>query len=165
MIGWDEFLRQISVPIILNRSNYDLKKSQIRRGSIVPHVSKANVISHVNLTANNTTTVANVVRASVTISTDFSADELFRKHGKMLQKLNARERQEELRRKQMGAIVNWSIVESVDEEENMETPKLKSNARDERQTISEPWTMVKDMQQLRNQPLLITTTRYQILKV
>jgi hypothetical protein len=65
----------------------------------------------------------------------------------------------------MGSIVDWSIVESIDEEENLELPKLKPNARDERQTVTEPWSMVKDMQHLRNQPLLITTTRYHMLNV
>jgi hypothetical protein len=65
----------------------------------------------------------------------------------------------------MGSLVDWSIIESIDEEENFQLPKLKSNARDERQTISEPWSIVRDMQQLRTQPLLITTTRYHMLNV
>ena len=102
---------------------------------------------------------------SLTISSEYSTDDLFRKHGHILQKLNHREQREEMRRKKMGSIVDWSIVESVEEEDTFELPKLKPNARDERQTVSEPWTVVKDMQQLRNQPVLITTTRYQMLKV
>ncbi len=92
-------------------------------------------------------------------------DESFRKHGKILQKLNHQAQQEELRRKQLGSLVDWSIIEDIEEENNLELPKLKPNARDERQTISEPWVIVKDMQQLRNQPILVTTTRYQMLKV
>ncbi len=92
-------------------------------------------------------------------------DESFRKHGKILQKLNHQAQQEELRRKQLGSLVDWSIIEDIEEENNLELPKLKPNARDERQTISEPWVIVKDMQQLRNQPILVTTTRYHMLKV
>jgi hypothetical protein len=97
-------------------------------------------------------------RPSVTIFSEFSTDESFRKHGKILEKLNQRQQQEELKRKQLGSIVDWSIVESIDEEDDFKLPKLKPNARDERQTISEPWSMVKNIQQLRTQPILITTT-------
>lgn len=147
------------MPIIYNRSNYDVRTSHQRRASLTHQLpKKANVISHINLTSNH-------VAPTVTISPDFTVDESFRKHGKILEKLNQRQQQEELRRKQLGSVVDWSIMENVDEENNMESPKLKPNARDERQTISEPWSIVKDMQQLRNQPILITTTRYQMLKV
>ena len=158
VIGWDEFVRQISVLILLNRSNYDLKHNQTRRGSFSHHLPKNNiVISHVNLTSNSIN--------NLSIASEFSTDELFRKHGHILQKLNKRQQQEELNRKKMGSVVDWSIVESIDEEENLELPRLKPNARDERQTISEPWSVVKEMQQLRNQPLPIITTRYQMVKV
>jgi hypothetical protein len=156
VMGWDEFLRQIAVPIILNRSNYDLKKSQARRASLPNQLPKTTVISHMNLTTNNIT-------PTVIITRGFSADDSFRKHGKILQKLNRQYQKEELRRKQLGAVVDWSIVEDI-KEDNFEVPKLKPNARDERQTISAPWLVVKDMQQLRNQPILITTTRYHMLK-
>lgn len=143
----------------MNRVNYDIKTSQQRRASHSHHLpKKTNIISHINLTSNNATPI-------VTISSEFSADESFRKHGKILEKLNQKQIQDEIKRKQFGSVVDWSIIEDVDEENNLELPKLKPNARDERQTISEPWLMVKDMQQLRNQPVLITTTRYQMLKV
>ncbi len=156
VIGWDEFLRQISVLIILNRSNYDLRTNQPRRASI-PKIN-------INLTSNSIN-VNNVPKPSVTISPDFFANESFRKHGKILEKLNTRAQEEKYRRKQMGSLVDWSIVESIDEEEKFQLPKLKPNARDERQTISEPWSIVRDMQQLRNQPLIVTTTRYHMLNV
>ncbi len=161
MIGWDEFVRQISVSILLNRSNYDLRNEhQLRLSSQHRQSSKTNV----NLTSNSID-LGNVHKPSITISPDLLANQSFRKHGKILAKLNRQQREEELRRKQMGSIVDWSIVESIDEEENLELPKLKPNARDERQTVTEPWSMVKDMQHLRNQPLLITTTRYHMLNV
>lgn len=102
---------------------------------------------------------------TVTSSPDFSYDESFRKHGKILEKLNQRNQQEELRKKKFGALIDWSIVEDVGNEESFEVPKLKPNARDERQTISEPWTVVKDMEHLRTQPILLTTTRIQMIKV
>ncbi len=162
VIGWDEFLRQIAVPIILNRSNYDLRNSQPRRASLPRPVPKTNVVSHINLTSNN---VGGITRPNLTLSAVVLSYESFRKHGKILEKLNQRNQQEELRRKQLGSLVDWSIVENIEEEDNFEVPKLKPNARDERQTINAPWSVVKDMQHIRNQPILITTTRYQMLKV
>lgn len=158
VIGWDEFVRQISVLVLFNRSNYDLKQNQTRRGSLSYPQPKNNiVISHVNVPSNSIN--------NLTIASELSTDELFRKHGHILQKLNRRQQQEEINRKKMGSIVDWSIVESVDEEENLELPRLKPNARDERQTVSEPWSVVREMQQLRNEPLPIITTRYQMVKV
>jgi hypothetical protein len=166
VMGWDEFLRQISVPIILNRTNYDLKTSQPRRASIPNHLLKAAVVAHINLTSSTIDLTKSLIATPVvTISPDLSIDDTFRKHGKVLEKLNQRSLQDEIKRKQAGSIVDWTIMEDVEEQESFELPKLKPNARDERQTVSEPWSVVKDMQQLRNQPILITTTRFQMLKV
>lgn len=165
VVSWDEFLRQIAVPILLNRLNYDLKNSRSRRASIPHSLTQATVISHINLTTSNVDLKRSVPTTSkVTISPDLSFDESFRKHGKILEKLNQRNQQQEVKRKQMGSVVDWSIVENI-EEDNLELPKLKPNARDERQTVSEPWSMVKEMQHLRNEPILITTTRIQMVKV
>jgi hypothetical protein len=138
-----------------------LNTSPPRRASLPRHFAKTNVISHVNLTSTNINDSHTPV---ITISNDFSANESFRKHGKILEKLNQRDQQEEFRRKQWGSLVDWSILEDM-EEDQPELPKLKPNARDERQTISEPWSIVKDMQQLRNQPILVTTTRYHMIKI
>jgi hypothetical protein len=165
-MGWDEFLRQISVPILLNRINYDLKNWQPRRASIPNHLLKATVVAHINLTSSIIdVTKESTITPVVTTSPDFSVDNSFRKHGKVLEKLNRRSQQEELKRKQAGSIVDWAILEDIEEDDSFQLPKLKPNARDERQTVSEPWSVVKDMQQLRNQPILITTTRFQMLKV
>ncbi|CAF1154373.1 unnamed protein product [Rotaria sordida] len=166
VISWDEFLRQVSVLIILNRSNHELKISRPRRASIPHNLIQATVISHINLTSNSIDVKKNVtITPTITISPDLSFDASFRKHGKILEKLNQRNQQEELRKKHLGSLVDWSIVENIDDEENLELPKLKPNARDERQTISEPWSIVKDMEHLRTEPMLITTTRIQMLKV
>ncbi|CAF2954013.1 unnamed protein product [Rotaria sp. Silwood2] len=166
VISWDEFLRQVSVLIIFNRSNHDLLISRPRRASIPHNLTQATVISHINLTSHSIDLKKNVtITPTITISPDLSFDSSFRKHGKILEKLNQRDQQEELRKKHLGSLVDWSIVESIDEEENLELPKLKPNARDERQTITEPWSVVKDMEHLRTQPILITTTRIPIVRI
>ncbi len=89
-------------------------------------------------------------------SLDLSFDKSFRKYRKILEKLN---RQEEL-----CSLVDYSILENTEEKGKFELPKLKINARDERQTISEPWSVVKDMEHLRNQPILVTTTHIKMFK-
>jgi hypothetical protein len=124
------------------------------------------VVAHINLTSSIIdVTKESTITPVVTTSPDFSVDNSFRKHGKVLEKLNRRSQQEELKRKQAGSVVDWIILEDIEEDDSFQLPKLKPNARDERQTVSEPWSVVKDMQQLRNQPILITTTRFQMLKV
>ncbi|CAF3080573.1 unnamed protein product [Rotaria socialis] len=166
VVSWDEFLRQISVLLILNRSNYDLKNSRPRRASIPHNLTQATVVSHINFTSSSVDLRRNVaITPIVTTSPDFSFDESFRKHGKILEKLNQRNQQEGIRKKHLGTSIDWSLVEDVGDEDNLELPKLKPNARDERQTISEPWAVVKAMEHLRTQPILITTTRIQMLKV
>mgnify|MGYP006897425981 CR=1 FL=1 len=100
-----------------------------------------------------------------TTSPESSLNEPFRKYGKVLEKLNQRNRDEELRKKRFGSLIDWSIVESIDDEDNFEVPKLKPNAKDGRQTISEPWTVVKEMQHLRNEPILVSRTRVHIVRV
>ncbi|CAF1245647.1 unnamed protein product [Rotaria sp. Silwood1] len=166
VISWDEFLRQVSILILFNRSNHDLKTSRPRRASIPRNLTQTTVISHINLTSHSVDLKKNIpITPTITPSPDLSMDASFRKHGKMLEKLNQRYQQEELRKKQLGSLVDWSIVESIDEEENLELPKLKPNARDERQTICEPWSVVKDMEHLRTQPIFITTTRIPMVKV
>ncbi|CAF1189695.1 unnamed protein product [Adineta steineri] len=62
---------------------------------------------------------------------------------------------EKLKQKHFDSSSTWSIVENEDAYDLL---KLKIDGRDERQTISEPWSIVKEMEQLRNKPIFITTT-------
>jgi hypothetical protein len=155
---------------MLNRTNYDMKSGQPRRASIPNHLSRATVVSHINLTSKDIDVPKKVIPIksnppTITTTPDLSFDNSFRKHGKILEKLDQRRQQEELKRKQLGSSLEWAIVESIDEHDNLEIPKLKPNGRDERQSISEPWSVVKDMQRLRTEPILVTTTSIQMLKV
>ncbi len=64
----------------------------------------------------------------------------------------------------MNSSFNFTILESVDEKQNINLPKLKPNARDDRKTIIDPWTSVNEMQRLRNEPILVKPTRMRMLK-
>jgi hypothetical protein len=159
-MNWSEFLRELSLLILLNRSNDDVICSESRRASIPAHLSKASVVSRsifppIEIDAPSRLTFSR----SYVSPTNVSCDGSFLKHAKILEKLNQRNRQEEFRRKQIGSLMNFTIVENLDEEENIYLPKLKSNARDDRKAIIDPWTAVKEIEQLRNQPILVKTTR------
>ena len=165
-MNWDGFLRHIVVPLILNRSNSNVKSNRPRRASIPRNLTQTTVISHINLISSSDDFKKNPpVTPTTTSSPDLSFNESFRKYGKLLKKLNQRDQQEEYRKKQYGSLVDWSIVESIEDEQNFEIPKLKPNARDERQTISEPWSVVKEMQHLRTEPLFVSTTRINLVHI
>ncbi len=166
-MNWGEFLRELSLLILLNRSNDDVTNSQARQAAIPPHLSNASVILRPKfppienqlprrLTVTRTNTPGTPMLPTITL------DNSFRKHAKMLEKLTHKNRKDELIRKQMG--YNFTIVENLDEEDNINLPKLKPNARDDRRTITDPWTSVKEMQRLRNEPILVKTTRIRMLK-
>jgi hypothetical protein len=159
-MNWSDFLRELSLVILLNRCNDDVVSNQLRRGSIPPHLLNAPIVSRsrfpsIDIDAPSRSTFSRSITPGAT--TNLSCDESFRKHAKILEKLN-----KEFKKKQMGSVANFTIVESLDEEENINLPKLKSNARDDRKAIIDPWTSVKEIEQLRNQPIFIRTTRLKI---
>ena len=163
-LNWSEFLRQLSLLILLNRSNDELINNQLRRGSIPPHLSNALIVSRSRFPSLKTDIPIRMnLSNSYTPTPNFSCDEPFRKHAKVLEKLNQRYQQEEIRKKQMGSEVSYTIVESIDEEEDIKLPKLKINARDGRRVITDPWASVKEIEQLRNQPIFVKTTQFKIL--
>lgn len=57
----------------------------------------------------------------------------------------------------MGSLINFTIVENVDEEN---IPRLQLNRRDDRRVITDPWTSAKEIGQLRNEPIVILRTTY-----
>ncbi|CAF2669786.1 unnamed protein product [Rotaria sp. Silwood2] len=170
LMNWGEFLREISLLILLNRSNKNITNSQVRRATIPVHLKDASVVSRSKLPPIGTDSSSRVTfsRLESTPGTpmlpNISCDESFCKHAKILEKINKRDQQEQLTRKKMGSSTSFTIVESIDEEENINLPKLKSNARDDRKAITDPWTSVKEIQQLRNQPILVKTARISIIK-
>ncbi|CAF3492489.1 unnamed protein product [Rotaria sp. Silwood1] len=171
LMNWGEFIREISLLILLNRSNNNITNNQVRRATLPAHLTNAVVVSRPQLPSIGIDSSSRVQfsRLDSTPGTpmlpNISCDESFRKHAKILEKINKRDQQEELTRKKMGASMSFTIVESIDEEEDIKLPKLKSNARDDRRTITDPWTSVKELQQLRNQPVLVKTTRISVIKI
>jgi hypothetical protein len=156
-MNWSEFLREISLLILFNRLNDDITCSQSRRAAIPAHLSNASVVKRSILPPIEVDSPSRLTFSRSNTPTGFiPCDESFRKHAKILQKLN---RQEEFKRKQIDSLVNFTIVENIDENNNINLPKLKLNTRDDRRTITDPWTSVKQIEQLRNQPILIKTTR------
>jgi hypothetical protein len=167
-MNWEEFIREISVLILLNRSNDDITSSKTRRAPIPVHLAKEKHISQTNFPAIEIGLPSGLAfsrlntPASVTLP-NILCDDAFRKHAKILEKLNQRNRQDELKKKQMGSSMDCIIVESIEEENNIHLPKLKPNARDDRNAVVDPWTAVKEMQQLRNEPILVKTTRIRMI--
>ncbi len=159
---WSEFLRELSLFILLNRSNDDVICSQYRRASIPPHLSKASIVSRSSFPSIENDSSSRMTFSRLNTSAiDTSCDASFRKHAKVLAKLN---RNEELKRKQINSFIDFTIVENLDEKENINLPRLKRNARDNRKAITDPWTSVKEIEQLRNQLILIPTTRIKMLQ-
>jgi hypothetical protein len=166
-MNWGEFLRELSLLILLNRSNDDVIISQGRYATIPPHLANASVVLRPTVPYNDTdlprkSTLTRSNTPATPMLPNVTCDESFLEYAKVLEKLNKKNRSEEIQRKQMGS--NFTIVENLDEEDNINLPKLKPCARDDRRTITDPWTSVKEMQQLRNQPILIKTTRIRLLK-
>ena len=165
-MNWTEFLREISLLILLDRSNNHVKGSEARRASIPPHLSNAQVVSsskssRVEIASPSSSILSNPRRL---VLPNISYDESFRKHAKVLKKLNRKEREEDSKRKQLGTSINFTILENIEKEENGKLPKLKPNARDDRRTITDPWTSVADIQQLRNELILVKTTSFRMIK-
>ena len=92
-------------------------------------------------------------------SSNIDCNKTVSKYRRMIEKLNEQEYATELKRKQLGSLVNYSIVESIDEKENINLPKLKPNQRDHRYVVIDPWTSARDLERLRNQPILIKSVR------
>lgn len=156
-MNWSEFLRELSLLFLLNRSNDDVISNQSRRASIPAHLSKASVVLRSrfpSIDINPSSRLSCSRSTTPMIGALISCDESFRKHGKILEKLN---RKEEFIKKHMNSMINYTIVENIDEENNINLPKLKLNARDDRRTITDPWTSVKNIELLRNQPIFIKT--------
>lgn len=162
-MDWSDYLRELSLVILLNRCNDDVISNQLRRGSIPPHLSNVPIVSRsrfpsMDFDAPSRSTFSRSFTPTAAVA-NLPCDQLFRKHAKILEKLNQKNRNEEIKRKQL---LNFTIVENLDEEENIKLPKLKTHARDDRKAITDPWTAVKEIEQLRNQPIFVKTTRLKI---
>jgi hypothetical protein len=159
---WPEFLHEIALLILLNRSNDDVTSSQALSASIPAHLSNAVKVLRptFSLIEGDVSRRLSLTRSHSSIRPIFpnaSYNKLFSEHARVLGKLNQRNRSEEFKGKQMNSSLNFTIVESVDEKQNINLPKLKPNARDDRKAIIDPWTSAKEMQQLRNEPILVKT--------
>lgn len=150
VFGWDEFLRQLSIFLLFNRSNSDVMSRTTRR------LSKSLFVSHQNLTSSEIDSTRKIPQLKSEF--DSNTNEIFRKHGKILEKLHQHDEEKKK------SPYDWSIVENLDENAD-ELPKLKVDGRDQRQSVTNPWVMVKEMQHLRNEPILIKSTQFQIIRV
>ncbi|CAF1104101.1 unnamed protein product [Adineta ricciae] len=134
VLTWEEFLCQISIPIILNRSNFDIQQFQTYLASILPPVIETKVeFSYTHR-----------LKTQVIATEDVSFIQSCVKYRKATK-----------HRSKSALPRGTLIVENMEGKDNFERPKLKLNIRDERQTISAPWSMVKQMELLRNEPILI----------
>ncbi|CAF1315124.1 unnamed protein product [Adineta ricciae] len=163
-VHWSEFLREIALLILLDRSNDDVRSSETRRGSIPAQLSNAVKVTYPKLHPNERDSTSRLsLSRSNTLATPKSShasyDKGFLKHAKLLQKLNERNQVEELKRKQLGSSIDFTIVEDGADAKDLKLPKLKPNARDDRRTITDPWTCVNEMQRLRNEPIPVRWRR------
>ena len=165
MVNWDEFLRETALLILLNRAN-DSKFSQLVPRVVLPrHLINLPVVSASPIlpAVPHKPVSRHSSLRDRTPSTPFlphvADDQTFSKYARILAKLKQRDIEEDARRKYTGSLVDYSIVESVDEEENVNLPRLKPCARDDRLSVTDPWTAVKDIQRLRNQPILVRSMR------
>ncbi|UJR38359.1 hypothetical protein I4U23_031029 [Adineta vaga] len=151
VVYWPEFLREIALFILLDRSNNDVRSNETRRASIPAHLSNASKVFYPTYQSNehDSTRRLTLSRSNTLvspISTHVSYDESFLKHAKLLQKINQTKQK------------SYRILEEESDVKTMKLPKLKVNARDDRRTITDPWTSVKEMQRLRNEPILLRST-------
>ncbi|CAF0784245.1 unnamed protein product [Didymodactylos carnosus] len=155
VISWEEFIRKISLFILLNRTNDYVKISCPQRAMLPNHlqpvgVAKSHIISHLTF-AGRTTPADDDEETDVQIEQKIhqlteQQREAFSKYTKIFSKRSEQEK-----------IKEWSIVENDDSDHQTFLPKLKSDAKDGRQSIAEPWLVVKDMQLLRVDPIDIST--------
>ena len=155
-IDWSEYLRGIALLILLNRCNDKKISNQSRRASIPRHLSDASIISLTRFSprefrsSSRLALSSSITPAPIAVRTP-SCDDVFIKHAKILEKLNRKTEEKQTKH-------NFIIVENLDEEENPNLPKLQLNRRDDRRVITDPWTSVKEIGQLRNE--LISLRRF-----
>ncbi|CAF3348328.1 unnamed protein product [Rotaria socialis] len=170
LMNWSEFLREISLLILLNRSNGGHAHQQAR-ATIPAHLSNLLFFSGSKLSTNEEDSLSRVTFSRIETPSasmflpDISFDDSFRKHAKILEKLNKRDQQPISKRKQIGSSIYYTIIEDIEKKENINLPKLKLDARDDRRAITDPWTSVKEIQQLRNMPILVKKTSVNIIKI
>ncbi|CAF1277786.1 unnamed protein product [Rotaria magnacalcarata] len=170
LMNWSEFLRAISLLILLNRSNGG-RAHQQARATIPAHLSNSLFFSCSKLSTNEGDSLSRLTFSRIeTPSTSvflpgISFDNSFRKHAKILEKLNKQNQQAISKRKHTGSLMNYTIIEDIEAKENINLPKLKPDARDDRRAITDPWTSVKEIEQLRNMPILVKKTSVNIIKI
>lgn len=164
VMDWTEYLRGLALVLLLNRCNDTKVYSQPRRASIPRHLSNISTVSLPSFTssefrASSRFALSRSITPVTIAARNPSCDDAFTKHARILEKLNRKTREEETKKKQMGSLVQFTIVENLDEEDNINIPKLKVNRRDDRRTITDPWTSMKEIGQLRNEPIPFRTIR------
>lgn len=153
MLNWDEFLRETAVFLLLDRSNHDRIVNRLtRQGETRLDVERT--LTKVMPSAAK----SSIRQRSTSFLPKIFYDDSFRKHAKILEKLKQNQHNEDFKRKQFGCLVDYSIVESLDEEIDEKLPKLKCSRRDDRNVVVDPWTSVKELQRLRRQPIGINAS-------
>lgn len=168
MLNWEEFLRETAIFFLLDRFHSTRNENgTVRPGDVRSNDGKKPVEtpkSPPNSVKSSSRTRPNRSQfPSTRFLPNIFYDESFRKHAKILEKLRQNEEDENIQRKQFGSVLNYSIVESLDEVDDEKLPKLKCHRRDDRNAIVDPWTAVKDLQQLRTQSIPIKAFSSQLL--
>src|SRR5690242_21517768 len=89
IMNWSDFLCELSLLILLNRSNDNVIINQTRRASIPPHLSNVSAVSRRSSPSIEIDLPSRMILSRTsTPSTNVSCDDLFRKHEKILEKLN-----------------------------------------------------------------------------
>lgn len=155
-MAWEEFLREIAVLLLFNRANKNKINNETQRAPQPRHLADATVVSysrrHLEYAGSERSSTRSITPLVHFLPTLWMAKP-FIKHARILGKISERDQREERRRTQLGLPVGVRIIETIDEQDEINLPKLKPTARDNRNAVVDPWTSVKYMQQLRDECL------------
>ena len=152
-MAWEEFLREIALLLLFDRANKNKMNNEPQRALKPPHLADAAVVTysprHLEHGGSERSSTRSITPSVQFLPTLWSAKP-FVKHARILGKISERDQRDEWRRTQLGLSTNVHVIETIDERDEINLPKLKPTARDDRNAIVDPWTAVKYMQQLRD---------------
>ena len=155
-MAWEEFLREIALLLLFNRANKNKINNETQRAPKPRHLVDAPVVirshPHLGYEGSEQLSTRSITPPIHFLPTLWMAKP-FIKHARILGKISERDQSEQWRRTQLGLPVDAHIIETIDEQDEINLPKLKPTARDDRLATVDPWTSVKYMQQLRDECL------------
>ena len=155
-MAWEEFLCEIALLLLFNRINKNKINNETQRASKPPHLAHAAVATgsrrHPEYGGSEQLSTRSITPPIRFLPALWKAKP-FIKHARILEKISERDQREEWRRTHLGLPAGVHIIETIDEQDEINLPKLKPTARDDRNATVNPWTSVKYMQQLRDECL------------